>query len=57
MTAGAHSVRAIPVMGAALIALAAVALLVPAAGDLLLGIGLGGLHVVFGVLIWRRYGG
>lgn len=57
MTAGAHSVRAIPVMGAALIALAAGALFVPAAGDLLLGVGLGGLHIVFGVLIWRRYGG
>ena len=57
MTAGAYSVRVIPLMGAALIGLSAAALLNPAWGNLLLGAGLGGLHVLFGVIIWRRYGG
>jgi hypothetical protein len=57
MTGGAYSVRAIPAMGAAFIAVGAAALLAPAAGDLLLGVGLGGLHVAFGLVIWRAYGG
>ncbi len=57
MTGGAYSVRVIPLMGAALIALSAVALLTPVSGDLLLALGLGGLHIVFGGIIWRRYGG
>lgn len=57
MTGGAYSVRAIPAMGAAFIAVGAVALLAPGAGDLLLGVGLGGLHVAFGLVIWRAYGG
>ena len=57
MTGGAYSVRAIPLMGAAFIALGAAALLAPWLGDLLLGLGLGGLHIVFGAIVWRRYGG
>ena len=57
MTGGAYSVRPIPVMGAAFIALGAVALLGPVPGDLVLGLGMGGLHVLFGILVWRRYGG
>ena len=57
MTGGAYSVRVIPLMGAAFVALAAVALLTSVSGDLLLGLGLGGLHVAFGAVIWRRYGG
>lgn len=57
MTGGAYSVRAIPAMGAAFIVVGAIALLAPDAGDLLLGAGLGGLHVVFGLVIWRAYGG
>jgi hypothetical protein len=57
MTGGAYSVRVIPLMGAAFIGLAAVALLTPVSGDLLLALGLGGLHIVFGAVIWRRYGG
>lgn len=57
MTGGAYSVRAIPLMGAAFIGLGALGLLGPISGDLLLGLGLGGLHIVFGVLVWRRYGG
>lgn len=57
MTAGAYSVRIVPLMGAAFIALAAVALLTPLSSNLLLALGLGGLHVVFGLVIWRRHGG
>ena len=57
MTGGAYSVRAIPLMGAAFIGLGTLALLAPSMGDVLLGVGLGGLHIIFGVLVWRRYGG
>lgn len=57
MTGGAYSVRVIPLMGAAFVALAGVALLTSVSGNLLLGAGLGGLHVVFGAVIWKRYGG
>lgn len=57
MTGGAHSVRIVPLMGAAFVACSAVALLTPVPGDLLLGAGMGGLHVLFGAIIWRRYGG
>lgn len=57
MAGGAYSVRVIPLMGAAFIGLSAIALLLPVNGDLLLGLGLGGLHLLFGLVIWRRHGG
>lgn len=56
-TAGAWSVRVLPAMGVVFMLLGAVALLTPVSADWLMALGFGGLHIVFGTLIWRRYGG
>ncbi len=58
ITGGAYSVRAIPLMGVGFMGLGAVALLVPFAwGNVLLTVGFGGLHIGFGLIIARKYGG
>jgi hypothetical protein len=58
ITGGAFSVRIVPVMGLAFLAVGAVALFAPPAwGDWCLAAGFGGLHIAFGTVIARRHGG
>jgi len=57
-TGGAFSVRVVPLMGVAFMALGAIAFAAPAAwGHYFLAAGFGGLHIVFGLIIARHYGG
>jgi hypothetical protein len=57
MTAGLWSIRIIPLMGAVFLALGAIVIFTGVSADLMLASGLGGVHIVFGILIWRKYGG
>ena len=55
---GAFSVRTVPAMGISFLVLGSAAVVVPTADpNLWMGLGFGGLHLVFGAMIARRHGG
>ena len=58
ISSGAYSIRVVPQMGVCFMLLGAIASLVsfPIA-NALLGVGFGGLHIIFGLIIARNYGG
>lgn len=55
---GAFSVRVVPLMGICFLMIGALAVLAPAFwGDYLMAVGFGGLHIIFGFIIARKFGG
>lgn len=57
ITGGLFSVSIVPVMGLLLMLAGALALLWPVTASWMMLLGFGGLHILFGFFIWRRYGG
>lgn len=58
VTGGAFSIRVVPLMGLCFMVLGTVALFCPANWtNILLGLGFGGFHILFGAVIARNYGG
>ena len=58
VTGGAFSVRVVPIMGGCFMAIGALALFAPfSLANLFMVLGFGILHIAFGVVIARRYGG
>lgn len=55
---GAYSVRVVPVAGWCFIALGALSVALPTVyGNLLMALGFGALHIVFGFIVARKFGG
>jgi hypothetical protein len=54
---GVSSIRPIPIAGGCFMALGTIALAVPQWGNYLMVAGFGGIQIIFGVVIARRYGG
>ena len=58
VTGGAFSVRVVPLMGTCFMMLGAAALFSPSSwGDAFMAAGFGGLHIIFGSIEARKYGG
>lgn len=58
VSGGAYSVKAVPIMGWFFVLLGALAVFIPISyGNWLMGAGFGGLHIIFGLIIARKYGG
>ncbi|MEX2048736.1 MAG: hypothetical protein WEB90_04090 [Gemmatimonadota bacterium] len=58
VTGGSYSVRPIPLMGIGFMLTGALALVSPPTwGDAYMAGAFGGLHIVFGAVIWRKHGG
>jgi hypothetical protein len=58
VTGGSYSVRLIPFMGGIFMLCGLAAIASPAEwGDAYMAIAFGGLHIVFGLVIWRKHGG
>jgi hypothetical protein len=58
VTSGAFSVKVVPIMGLCFMALGIIALLSPfILANWFMAAGFGGLHIAFGIVIARRYGG
>ena len=57
LSGGSASVRVVPVMGACFMFVGTVALLLPGWNDVLMPVGFGGLHLIFGTVIAVKYGG
>ena len=57
-TGGAFAVRIVPILGICFMVLGTIAFAAPAAwGHWFMAAGFGGLHIIFGLVIARRYGG
>ena len=58
LTAGAFSIRVVPLMGLCFMGLGILTLLLsPGFHQIMMGVGFGGLHLLFGAVIARYYGG
>jgi hypothetical protein len=58
VTGGAFSVRSVPLMGLCIMLFGGIALFAPASwGDALMAAGFGGIQIIFGAWIARRFGG